>query len=205
MRAALTRFLDDPAACRRPGNPVLRELIEAWGNPHWVAREEFVAACVDHALSAGGPILECGSGLTTLLVGAVAARRGLAHWALEHKPDWAEKTRRALRDNGLEAVVLRECPLVDRGDYAWYDPPPDGMPDRFSLVVCDGPPDSTKGGRSGLVPVMRRRFAPGCVVLLDDAIRPGEREIALRWKDELGSSHEILGSARPWVRLQLPG
>lgn len=29
---------------------------------------------------------------------------------------------------------------------------------KFSLIICDGPPGGTKGGRSGLVPVMRSKL-----------------------------------------------
>jgi hypothetical protein len=85
--------------------------------------------------------------------------------------------------------------------YAWYDPPLARMPSAFSMVVCDGPPADTVGGRYGLVPVMRRRLAPGCVILLDDAVREHERAIARRWEYELEASHDVIDGDKPFIRL----
>ena len=61
------------------------------------------------------------------------------------------------------------------------------------------------GGRYGLVPVMRERFAPGCVILLDDAQRTAERMIAERWARELGASLALEGDDdRAFAVLTLP-
>jgi hypothetical protein len=79
------------------------------------------------------------------------------------------------------------------------------MPDSFPLVVCDGPPGSTKGGRYGLVPIMREWLKPGCVILLDDAGREQERAIARRWEAELGASSETLGSIKPYIEMTVMG
>jgi hypothetical protein len=91
FQQAMQQFLKDPGACAYPGNPVLIDLIYGWGNEAWSARDEYLAGCINHALVSDGPILECGSGLSTLLLGAVAKRRGHSHWVLEHKPDWAKR------------------------------------------------------------------------------------------------------------------
>jgi hypothetical protein len=58
------------------------------------------------------------------------------------------------------------------------------MPPAFQLVICDGPPGETPGGRYGLWPVLGQRLAPGAVILLDDADRPGEEEVLRRWSTE---------------------
>lgn len=152
---------------------------------------------------AQGPILECGSGLTTILVGAIAQRTGQAHWALEHMPAWAAKVQKRLQQHQLDAVHLCVSPLKDYGDFGWYDPPLDTMPENFSLVICDGPPSTTKDGRYGLIPIMHERLAPGCVILLDDAGREQERSIAERWAQELGASFEILGAEKPYIKMTL--
>jgi hypothetical protein len=77
------------------------------------------------------------------------------------------------------------------------------MPGVFDLVICDGPPGTTKGGRYGLVPIMRERLKPGCAILLDDAGREQERAIADRWKTELGASFEICGSSKPYIKMTI--
>jgi hypothetical protein len=79
------------------------------------------------------------------------------------------------------------------------------MPDSFSLVICDGPPGTVKGGRLGLISVMRSRFAEGCEILLDDAWRQQERQIAEEWSRELGADYEFVGQLKPFIRMRLAG
>jgi hypothetical protein len=96
-------------------------------------------------------------------------------------------------------------PLRDYGDFSWYDPPSQNLPDQFRLVVCDGPPGQTKGGRYGLLPVFGPRLREGTVIVLDDADRPAEVELVNRWKSESDLNVEIFntpaGSFARLVRL----
>jgi hypothetical protein len=200
FRRAMSRFVRDPAARTCPGDPTLRALVYGWGNEGYSARDEYLAASIEQALTSPGPILECGSGLSTLLVGVVATKLGQTYWALEHVPDWAARVRRYLDRYELDAVVATAA-LRDYGSFSWYDAPLAAMPASYSLVICDGPPGPTKGGRYGFVPILREQLQPGCVILLDDAEREEERTIARRWARELGASLQILGSAKPYIRL----
>ena len=202
--SAMKRFAKDPAACARIGDPTLLDLLYGWGYERTSRKDVYLAACLQRALTAEGAILECGSGLSTILVGTVAAARHLPHWALEHTPRWAEKVKKHLGRQRLDGVRLSIGDLKDYGDFSWYDPPLDAMPARFALVVCDGPPGYTKGGRSGLLPIMRKRLAPGCVILLDDVDRESELDAARRWAHELGVPYEILGGDKPYIELTIP-
>ena len=200
----MRRFKADPAATLDPDNRLLGELIDAWGNSGWIAQESYLRECIALALRSSGPTLECGSGLSTLLLGAVAQQRGYEHWALEHLPDWGTKVDRCLVRQRLRAVRLCTAPLKSYTGYAWYDPPLARLPPKFALVVCDGPPAETEGGRYGLVPIMRDRLTPGCVILLDDAGREHERAIAQRWQIELGATHQFVADDKPFIRLIMP-
>ena len=122
-------------------------------------------------------------------------------WALEHSPEWADRTQRYLTRYRLKSVVLCVFPIKDYGEFCWYDIPPNGLPRRFSLVLCDGPPGGTKGGRYGLVPLLRERFEPGCVILLDDAEREQERAIAHRWQDQMRCDLEFVGTVKPFIEM----
>ena len=199
----MKRFLKDPGACKDPANPVIDDLIYGWGNESWSATDEYLAHCVSSALTTSGPTLECGSGLSTILMGTIAKKRGLTHWSLEHAAEWAMRTQKYLTIYKIDSVVLCTKPLKDYGDFCWYDPPLESMPERFCLVICDGPPGGTKGGRYGLVPIMRPRLKAGCTILLDDADREQELKIAGRWKLELGFPFEILGSKKHYIKMEL--
>jgi hypothetical protein len=203
FRRAMKQFVRDPDACMAPGNPVIADLIYGWGNEAWSALDEYIIACLKHARTTSGPVLECGSGLTTLLMGIVAQRRKGIHWALEDSPEWAAKVCRQLKRYKVSSVVVHVAPLKDHGEFRWYDAPLASMPDGFSLVVCDGPPGSTKGGRYGLVPVMKGRLKPGCVILIDDAQREAEAAIAKRWAAALSASSILRGRAKPYIEMTL--
>ncbi|HEU5296533.1 MAG TPA: class I SAM-dependent methyltransferase [Burkholderiaceae bacterium] len=202
--AAMKRFIANPPEALATNSRVLNELISSWGNSGWIAQEGFLRACLANALVSSGPTLECGSGLSTLLLGVVAQQRGYEHWALEHMPEWGMRVNRGLVRHRVRAVRLCTAPLKNYGGYAWYDPPLARLPRTFALVVCDGPPADTKGGRYGLVPILRDRLAPGCVILLDDAQRDDERTIARRWTLELGATVQIIDDYKPFIRLVVP-
>jgi hypothetical protein len=201
---AMKRFVKDPAACVRPGHPTLLDLLYGWGYDRASGKDVYLAVCIERALKADGAILECGSGLSTILVGAIAGRRGVPHWALEHTPRWAEKVKKHLGRQRLDGVRMSVGDLKDYGDFSWYDPLLDAMPARFTLVLCDGPPGYIKGGRYGLVPIMRERLAPGCVILLDDVDRESDLDAARRWKQELGVPYEIFGGDKPYIEMKMP-
>ena len=201
---AMRQFIADPAAAIRPGSGLLTDLIDAWGNAGWSANEDFLRVSVGHALETTDAILECGSGLSTLLLASVAKQRGLPYWALEHSANWSDKVRHHLNRHELAGARIWVSSLRDYAGYAWYDPPFHWMPKHFSLVICDGPPADTLGGRYGLVPVMKSTLGPGCTILLDDAVREQERAIARRWQAELGAEYSLLEGRSPLIRLVVP-
>jgi len=201
---AMRRLARDPLIAA-DDRDLLAELVRGWANEGWSAWEEFLTGCAAQARVTRGPILECGSGLTTLLIGTIAQARGLPVWALEHSPAWGAHVLRALAAHRIRSVRLCLAPMTRYGGFTWYTPPLSAMPERFSLVVCDGPPAGIEGGRVGLVPVMRHRLAPGAVILLDDAGRRHERAIASRWAKELGAGgFRLVGKDKSYIQLTLP-
>jgi BNR repeat-containing family member len=199
---AIRALRRDPESALAPGSRVLRDLIYGWNNA-WSAGEEYLEACVRDALACRGPILECGSGLTTIVLGAIAQRSAGRVWSLEHSQEWGDRVARYLATYRIGTVSLAIRPLKDYGGFSWYQPPLRDLPRAFHLVVCDGPPGTTEGGRYGLAPIMKERLAPGCVILLDDAGRQEEQSIARRWAAELRANSLTLGSKKPYVRLVL--
>jgi hypothetical protein len=179
------------------------DAVYGWENEKWSADELYLAEVVQSAETTKGSILECGSGLTTLLMSAVAARRGLQVHALEHNPTWHARVQSALLELGGTTTTVHLAPLRNYGEYDWYDAPLEDMPHDFSLVVCDGPPGSTRGGRSGMLPTMRGRLAPKCTILLDDISRPAERELAIGWSRDSGTKPKMKTSKHGFARVAL--
>ena len=166
-----------------PSPALLEELQEGWGNHGMAARTDYLAEVCRQGVRAERAILECGSGLTTLLLGLLAGRRGVPVWSLEHMPEWRTRVASALDKHEIPGVHLLLAPLEDYGTFTWYTPQ-EPLPANFDLVVCDGPPSDTNGGRYGMLPVMRGRVDERTIILLDDAERPSEHQVLTQWKHD---------------------
>ena len=201
LRRGLEALVADPAASLRPGGRNLARLVYGWGNEVWSAGDEYLRAVLTEALASAGAVLECGSGLTTLVLACVARRRRIEVWSLEHSSEWGERVGRELSRLNDGGLVLDVRPLRSWPEFDWYDAPRERMPSRFALVICDGPPRNTRGGRYGLVPVMRQHLGPDTVILLDDAERAGEQYVVARWMQDLRAECATLGTRKPYFRL----
>jgi hypothetical protein len=187
---ALSRLESLPAGTA-PSSALLEDLSASWGNEGFSADAEYLAESVDRVLRGLGPVLECGSGLSTIVMGVAARHTGVEIWSLEHLAEWADRVRAVLDRRGVRNAHLVTAPLRNFGGFEWYDVPWGALPATFRTVVCDGPPETTPGGRYGLVPIARSRLAPDAVVLIDDATQGIGRAVVDRWSREHGARVEL--------------
>jgi hypothetical protein len=140
-------------------------------------------------------VLECGSGLSTIVLGRLLAARGGRLVTIEHDAGWAAFVRRMVVEHGLQDVVtIVEASLAPApvGSLDWYDldvvlPALAGL--AHDLLLVDGPPawmDGHELARLPAVPVLAKHAAASCTVVLDDADRAGERQIVEVWERETG-------------------
>lgn len=172
-----------------PSDRLLRTLVYNWGNVGFSADIRYLKFWLRETLTTTDrTVLECGSGLTTLLLGVVADRQSHTHLSLEHDSGWYERMHGTLNAEGVKNTTVHYCPLKDYGEFEWYGISDVGIPDEpvIDFVICDGPPAQTRGGRVGLPYVLGSRFADGCIIAADDAHRTGEREIMSRWMSDFG-------------------
>jgi len=160
----------------------------------WAASADVIALLITELLN-NRPrlVVECGSGVSTLWMALAIRHHGLdcRIVSLDHDPLFAEETRRNLRKHGVEGIAeVRVAPLTGTGleghDTDWYDRTAlAGLTD-IGLLFVDGPPESTGPlVRYPAVPLMRDLLGPTASVILDDAVRPAEREIVTRWRIHL--------------------
>src|SRR4029079_2669306 len=147
------------AAGALPGDDQIAALTYGWNNDGFSASGGFLREALAAAWRVRGPVLECGSGLSTLLLGLVAARTGSTVCSLEHDGAWARHVERALQAHRIPNVSVRHAPLRSWGAYSWYGVSPADLPDRLALVVCDGPPGGAPLARYGVLPATRARLA----------------------------------------------
>jgi hypothetical protein len=185
FRRHMTRLLRCPSLLA--DTDFLASIGEAWGNSGYRADVAFLLEALARVRNGAGAgsVLECGSGLSTVLIG-LAMSAGSAEdkiWALENDEYWLQRVAHVSQTYRLRNVQLIHAPLQRYGDYTWYAPPLARMP-RFQLVICDGPIQATPGGRYGLLPVMAAHLAHDAVVLLDDADTESGRGVLARWQAE---------------------
>lgn len=180
-RRHIKRLLSTRSA--EPSRTELKELREKWGGGG-TAGVVLLQEVVRRAQQASAPILECGSGLSTVLLAIYAGERGVPVFSLEEDLYWVKRVEATLSWYGLEGAQVVYSPITDYGDLKWYSIP-EGLPSYFEFVLCDGPVAHgvEEGRRYGLVPLMGERLS-GSTILLDDISRAGERDIARGWLEE---------------------
>jgi O-antigen/teichoic acid export membrane protein len=196
FRRALLQIASLPPG-KMPSHRMLQRLWAGWGNESYSGHPEYLEEVVRRAATTNDPVLECGSGLTTILLGLFAGSRGVKIWTLEHDPEWYERIAKVIREFNIKGVELVLAPLRSYGEFTWYDAPMDRMPQRFGIVICDGPPKkTTPGDRYGLVPRMRDRLSGGSIILFDDVETAGPDPILSKWLQEIRASFKLT-STRP--------
>lgn len=165
----------------------LRLLESGWEDDGFHASLEFLNAVACFAATTSGPILELGTGLTTLLLGVIAEKTGSEIWSFEHSPLFHSRIAAHINRYRLKNVHAVLAELRDFGDFEWYDSASiSDLPSDFSVVVVDGPPGDTKGGRFGLMPVFHNRLARDVQIIFDDAERAAELEVLKAWEKGWG-------------------
>lgn len=159
--------------------------------PNWSAAADFLAL-IHQAVLEQQPrmVMECGSGLTTLILAHALAASGhggrLVSW--EQEPLYAERSRQALRHYRLEGVAtVADTPLttywLEEKPWLWYDYHAALPAEPMDLLIIDGPPQSIqRHARLPALPLLYGQLAAGAHLYLDDADRPDEREVVARWQ-----------------------
>lgn len=157
----------------------------------WAGSPDFLLLIASHCLAERPDVvLECSSGVSTLVLGRAVQRNGSGHvYSLEHDPAYAARTRSELARHGLsDWVSVLDAPIVvhdlEGERWSWYDTA--GLPaDSIDMLVVDGPPEATgPQARYPAAPLMFARLSPAASVFLDDAARPDEQLILRRWVQE---------------------
>jgi len=155
----------------------INHLIEArqYINNPWGAIEDVLSLAILEAQKAQGPIIETGSGLSTILMAAVTDQ---PIYCLEHDAEYAKKLEAMalVADVDMANIHIVNCKIKD----GWYDLP-ENMPTTFALGLNDGPPRD-QGYRMGFF----EHFPDTETIIADDADDPGYGEALSLW----ASSHD---------------
>lgn len=143
-------------------------------------------------------ILELGSGISTLFVSAYLKNRpGTSLRSFDDNQRWADITQSRLQERNLAGnhVQVRAGPLVaievQGQKHQWYpiDPLPAG--ETYDFIIVDGPP-SWHGDGLARLPTLYQlspSMTEKSVLVLDDAHREWESEVAKRWQRDFPHLH----------------
>jgi hypothetical protein len=196
---------------RRNGNLTQQELeifARAWGNSGYVADNQYLTQLLQ--LLDRGPVLECGTGCTTLLADELGKQRGYEIYSLEQDAQWAVPASRALRDSRKTRILI--APLRSYGSHQWYAVPgQESLPMHFALVICDGPYLDWRLGepffsawRYGVLPWLRDGGRTFDTLLLDDVDDPRAPAVLQRWREEFGVNTRTVKSAAGELAIVTP-
>jgi predicted O-methyltransferase YrrM len=158
------------------------EIFRYAGN-NYAADPGTLALVVGLARKCRGPIIETGSGLSSVLM---AASGDNTVYSLEHEPRYGAQTLAWAEEAGVANLGLCQAPLVD----GWYDFTAFDLPDKFTLGFCDGPP-RLYGTRMRFFDVI----APKCSAIVVDDIKTDNnfaRKVS-DWAEANGRTLTILG------------
>jgi len=130
------------------------DLSEHWNNK-WTPTIPMLGMVAELSREATGNILEIGSGLTTLILGA----SGKKVTSLEHHPEWISRMNGLLKQCGYGNVELLERPVIN----GWYDY---DIKEKYSMILIDGPPQALSD-RTKVVDKIEE-VDDGCIFIVDD-------------------------------------
>lgn len=162
-------------------------------NPATLAPENAFILCREILYRRPHTVIELGSGTSSLLIGRCLKHlggEGRRLISLEHHEEWCQDSREKIARAGLEGIVtICHAPLKDYEGYPapWYDL--DALPKdlgAIDLVLVDGPEGGSRSplARYGAFPALRERLADDALLLVDDGLRKGEKELVARWAEE---------------------
>lgn len=190
---AITALRDTDGATAEAVRDAFQKLYD-WNKNSWSATPDLLWTVYHTALNVRGPVLETGSGLSTIALALAAKKTGNKVIALEHDVNFMAHTMNLLRGFGLaEYVDLRYAPIKDYGLHQWYTV--EDVP-KLAMVLCDGPP--RKYSRAGLYDVLAMQITDA-IVIADDADDPKELIHVQAWSAANDRVIEIMGEQRAFA------
>lgn len=169
----------------------------------YTAAPDFLLAIAEGVNKEGvESVVECGSGISTLVMARVLQLKGKEGRIinLEHDPQYSTRTYTWLKDRELENhAYVHLCPLI--GDPPWYSIASINIP-KFDVLVIDAPPgyihQAARYGAIKLFPLLKE----GGTIFADDAGR--EKPVIARWSQEFPSLGWNLKTTERGIAISFP-
>ena len=169
---------------------MMQDIATAWSNPGYVGDAGFLLDLARLILRGRGPVLDCGSGISTIVAARLLAPRHERVYSLEQEEGWSRHVATRLAALGLDNVSVWHAPLRQYQDFVWYDLAGRALPSRFAVIACDGPrvldteyaSPFYEGWRVGVVPVLEAMGITFDHIILDDEEDERAQRLLARWR-----------------------
>jgi len=131
-------------------------LVEVWNNK-WSLLPEQLQVIYEISKENGNNVLECGSGLSTFILGALDKKT----ISLENDLQWFSRVQPIIKS--YKSVELRYAPIKD----SWYDVSSYDKNILFDFIICDGPSRKISE-RDRLADFIKDKLADKAIILIDD-------------------------------------
>ena len=154
----------------------------------WAASPDVLLTLLDLAKgSKPSRILDLGSGMSTLVLAICAPDSKII--SIDNSAEYAEKTRALLSTHSISNVEIRVAPLTPHSSGVdWYDVSKLVDLSDIDLLFIDGPPGSKNDrARHPALYECLSKLSPHAVIVIDDAGRDGEKDMAQEFAKALPS------------------
>jgi len=148
----------------------------------WAASPDVLLTLVESARSSEvRTIVDLGSGVSTLVLAKSSPHARVI--SIDNSGEYAAKTRQLLDNHKVTNVDLRVAPLTPHASgVRWYDTSAIANLAEIDLLFIDGPPATEDGqARHPVLAELVKKLTPKAIVVLDDAGRDGEKELAQKF------------------------
>lgn len=194
----LTADADEP-----PSLATISELYAHWGDPLTQGGESYLRSCLAEARAASGPIVQCGAGLLSLVLGSLCQTSAVPArqlWCLEHDPHWANTIRSWLTQYRMGRVhVITSRPHLFE-EFVWYAADPERLASGVSLVLCEGG-RAAPSGVPGALARLEPRLADPSIVLARGVGRADDLRRAHQWAKDHGASCVVVDREQGFVKI----
>lgn len=192
-------------------DPVPKDLVSEiyahWGDPLTQSGENYLRSCFAEARKTEGHILQCGTSLLTLLLGALCAAsesKAKQLWCLEHDAHWANLMRSWITQYEVNASHVISARAELFGPYVWYAIDPARLADRFSLVLCDGA-NATPQGVLGTLDKLADRLALDAVILVRKVGKAADLKALAQWAETNNAACAVVDKREGFIKISCRG
>lgn len=181
--------------------PLMHETFLPFG--WWAMEPEGLVTLLSHIqLHRPRVIVECGAGLSTLLIGNLIKQNRSGHlYSVEEDKNWHRTMSDLINVQGLEEwITLVHAPLEpysvgDGHEVKWYSTEALKQAlstvDRIGLLIVDGPKTVDQLSRFPALPHFASMVDGNTLLVLDDANRPQEAYVIDEWQKRYNLSVKI--------------